>query len=96
MPARITLTAYDSQTTPAIEGRVTLVSADAKFNEKTGSSFFTAEVTITPADLAAAGPNVKLTPGMQAQVAIVTGGRSIMSYLMKPFTDAVKDSLRER
>jgi HlyD family type I secretion membrane fusion protein len=96
MPARVTLTAYDSQTTPAINGKVTLVSADAKFNEKTGNSFFTAEVTITPADLAAAGPNVKLSPGMQAQVAIVTGGRSIMSYLMKPFTDAVKDSMRER
>lgn len=96
MPARVTLTAYDSQTTPSIEGKVTLVSADAKFNEKTGASFFTAEVTITPAELAAAGPNVKLSPGMQAQVAIVTGGRSIMSYLMKPFTDAVKDSMRER
>ncbi len=96
MPARITLTAYDPQTTPAINGRVTLVSADAKVNEKAGTSYFTAEVTISPAELAAAGRNVKLSPGMQAQVAIVTGGRSIMSYLMKPFTDAIKDSLRER
>ncbi len=96
MPARVTLTAYDTQTTPAVEGTVTLVSADARVNEKTGNSFFTAEVTITPANLAAAGPNVKLSPGMQASVAIVTGGRSIMSYLMKPFTDAVKDSMRER
>ena len=96
MPARVTLTAYDPQTTPPIEGTVTLVSADAKVNEKTGNSFFTADVTITPEQLAAAGPKVKLTPGMQAQVAIVTGGRSIMSYLMKPFTSVVKDSMRER
>jgi len=96
MPARVTLTAYNSRTTPPVEGHVTLVSADARGNEKTGATYFMAEVTITPAELAAAGPTIKLTPGMQANVAIVTGSRSIMSYLIKPFTDAVHDSMREK
>lgn len=96
MPARVTLTAYNTHTTPPVDGKVTLVSADAKTSEKTGASYFVAEVTIAPADLARAGPNVKLTPGMQANVAIVTGSRSIMGYLIQPFTDALHDSMREK
>ena len=96
MPARVTLTAYSTHTTPPVDGTVTLVSADARVNEKTGASHFIAEVTILPADLAKAGPKVKLTPGMQANVAIVTGSRSIMGYLIQPFTDAIHDSMREK
>ncbi len=96
MPARVTLTAYSTQTTPAVEGHVTLVGADARVAEKSGNAFFLAEITITPAELAAAGPKVKLAPGMQAQVAIVTGSRSIMGYLMQPFTDAMHDAMREK
>ena len=96
MPARITLTAYNTRTTPPVNGRVTLVSADAKVNEKTGIPHFMVEVTISPAELAEAGPEVKLTPGMQAQVAIVTGSRSIMGYLLQPFTSAMRSSLREK
>lgn len=96
MPARVTLTAYSSSTHPPINGTVTLVSPDAKVNEKTGSTHFVAEVTITPAELAASGPDVKLTPGMQASVAIVTGSRSIMGYLVRPFTNAMHDAMREK
>lgn len=96
MPARVTLTAYSSSTHTPIEGKVTLVSADARTNEKTGQSFFVAEVTVTPAQLAASGPDVRLTPGMQAGVAIVTGSRSILGYLVQPFTNAMHDAMREK
>ena len=96
MPARVTLTAYSSNTHAPIEGRVTLVSPDARVNEKTGQAHFLAEVTITPAELAASGPDVKLTPGMQASVAIVTGSRSILGYLVEPFTNAMRDAMREK
>ena len=96
MVARVTLTAYSTRSTPPIEGHVTLVSADAKVNEKTGTTHFVADVTITPAELAEAGADVALTPGMQANVAIVTGSRSILTYLVQPFTTALNDSLREK
>lgn len=96
MLARVTLTAYSTRTTPPVEGHVTLVSPDAKVNEKTGTTHFVAEVTITPAELAEAGPDIALTPGMQANVAIVTGARSILTYLFQPFTNAMKDAMREK
>jgi HlyD family type I secretion membrane fusion protein len=96
MPARVTLTAYNTRTTPPVDGRVTLVAPDAKINDKTGQAHFAVEVTVTPEDLAKAGPEVKLKPGMQAQVAIVTGSRSIMGYLLQPFSSAMHESLREK
>ena len=65
-------------------------------HEKTGASFFVVDVTITPAELAAAGPDVRLAPGMQASVAIVTGERSILGYLIDPFRNALRTSMRER
>ena len=96
MPARVTLTAYDTNTVSPIDGKVTLVSADARRNEQSGASFFVAQVTVTPEALVKAGPNVRLTPGMQAQVAIVTGSRSILHYLLQPFVAAMKTAMRER
>lgn len=96
MPARVTLTAYSPSTTTPVEGSVVLVSADARVNEKNGNSYFLADVSVTPEALARAGPNIKLTPGMQASVAIVTGSRSIMAYLVQPFTNALQDSMREK
>ena len=51
---------------------------------------------LTAAPTAKAGPNVHLTPGMPASVAIVTGQRSILDYLLEPFTDSMRTALRER
>lgn len=96
MPARVTLTAYSASTHGPITGTVTQVSPDARVNDKTGATHFVAEVTITPAALAASGPDVKLTPGMQASVAIVTGSRSILGYLVQPFTSAMREAMREK
>ena len=96
MPARVTLTAYSANSTSPVDGTVTLVSADAKQNEKTGVTFFVAEITVTPEALARAGANIRLTPGMQAQVAIVTGSRSILYYLFQPFINSMKTAMREK
>ena len=96
MPARVTLTAYNPRTTPPIDGHVILVSADAASDEQGKESFYLVQVKIDPATLAHAGPDVRLTPGMTASVAIVTGSRSIMDYLLGPMTDAMRTAMRER
>ena len=96
MPARVTLTGFNPRTVPPVEGRVTLVSADARSNEKTGASYFTVEVTVPASELAKAGKDVHLSPGMQASVAVVTGNRTILEYLLQPFTDSMRSALKER
>ena len=60
-----------------------------------GESFFTGELVVDPQELAKV-PNVKLVPGMPAQAIIVTGNRSILDYLMSPFTSTFADAMHER
>lgn len=96
LPATVTLLGFNPRKVSPAEGTVTLVSADARTNEKTGVSYFLVEITVPATNLAKAGPNIRLTPGMPAQVAIVTGKRTILQYLLQPFTDSVKSALRER
>ena len=101
MPARVTFTAFNPRTTPQIDGRVVLVSADAT-TEDPGSTpipgqirepFYMVQVKVDPSHL---GEGEHLTPGMQASVSIVTGSRTIMDYLLGPMTEAMRTALKER
>lgn len=94
--ARVTLTAYNPRTTPPIEGKVFLVGADAMVDERTGEGYYTVQIQIAPEELRKAGPNVHLAPGMPAAVAIVTGNRTILEYLIGPFIESMESSLRDR
>lgn len=96
MLARVTLMGFNPRTVSPAEGKVTLVSADARTVERSGVSYFLVEVTVPAAELAKAGPGVHLAPGMQASVAIVTGQRTILDYLLQPFTDSMKSALKEK
>ena len=96
MPARVTLTAYNPRTTPEVDGTVTLVSADAGMDQATHNTFYTVRVKVAPKDLARAGKNVHLTPGMPANVSIVTSSRTIMNYLLAPILEPLRNALRER
>jgi HlyD family type I secretion membrane fusion protein len=96
MKARVTLTAYNPRTTPVLDGQVTLVSADATVEERTGEAYYVVQIRVEPSELARAGPGVRLSPGMPAQVAIVTRDRTILDYLLGPLTESMQTSLRER
>lgn len=93
--AEITMTAYSSSSPRKLVGEVVSVSADALVNEQNGQSYFTADIRIDPRELEKLPQGASLTPGMQAQVAIRTGRRTIMSYLLGPMGQMVEQSLRE-
>ena len=96
MPARVTLTAFNPRTTPEVDGTVSLVSADAGMDQATHATFYTVRIRIAPKELARAGKEVHLSPGMPASVSIITSSRTIMSYLLAPLTEAMRSALRER
>lgn len=96
MTARVTLLGYNPRKVAPIDGNVTLVAADARVNEKTGKSAFLVEITVPAENVAKAGQGVKLSPGMPATVSIVTGQRTIIDYLLQPFTDSMRSALKER
>lgn len=91
---RLVFSALPSRLMPELFGKVTLVSADALSDERTGASYFRAEVALDPAAVAALG-DVQLVPGMPVDVYIRTADRTPLSYLLKPFTDYFQTAFRE-
>jgi HlyD family secretion protein len=96
MQAEVSFTAYNPRTTPPVDGRVTLVSADAITDPETKDAFYQVQVSVDAAKAAHLGDGIQLTPGMQAQVNIVTGSRTILDYLLGPLTQGMRTALRER
>ena len=95
-PAQVHLTAYRQRTLPRIDGRLRHVSADRLVDEATGQPYFLARVEVDRESLAAIAPEIDLVPGMPAEVLILTGERTVLAYLMEPFFDTVRRSLREQ
>lgn len=91
---RLVFSALPSRLVPELFGKVTLVSADALSDERTGMSYFRAEVALDPDALKTLG-EVQLVPGMPVDVYIRTGDRTPLSYLLKPFTDYFRAAFRE-
>lgn len=92
--ADIRFGAFNSSTTPVIEGEVSSVSADRLTNEKTGTAYYLARVRVTEAGARTLGER-KLLPGMPADVLIITGQRTLLQYLMQPARDALSQSMIE-
>ena len=92
--ADIRFGAFNSATTPVIEGEVSSVSADRLINEKTGAGYYLARVKVTKAGEHTLGER-KLLPGMPADVLIITGQRTLLHYLLQPARNAISQSMIE-
>ena len=95
MQAQVRLTAFNYQKVSPVMGDVIAVSADQLNDPKTGEGYFRADIRIPPQELAKLPKGAKLSPGMPASASIVTGTRTILSYVVSPLTDTIRDSLKE-
>ncbi|MGH6905490.1 MAG: HlyD family type I secretion periplasmic adaptor subunit [Geminicoccaceae bacterium] len=95
LPARVVLTAFQQRHMPRIEGTVRRVSADALTDPQSGQRFFEVQVEVDPAQLAALAPEIKLAPGMPAEVYIATGERTVLDYLLGPLYESLRRAFRE-
>jgi HlyD family type I secretion membrane fusion protein len=95
MDARIRLVGLNQRWNAPLPAKVAVVSADVLTNEQTGQSFYRVDLRIDPKDLKDLRPGTKLTPGMPAEVQIVTGKRTVMGYLISPITDTIQDAFSE-
>ncbi|MEB0075945.1 HlyD family type I secretion periplasmic adaptor subunit [Pseudomonas sp. CCI3.2] len=92
--ADIRFSAFNSATTPPIEGIVTQVSADRLTDERTGQPYYLARIEVTAAGEHKLGDR-KLLPGMPADVLINTGKRTMLQYIMQPARNAIAQSMIE-
>jgi adhesin transport system membrane fusion protein len=89
----VRFTAYDYTIYGSMKGTVADVGADTVTDSK-GNAFYIVKVRT---EQGALGKNhLPIIPGMVAQVDIITGKKSILSYLMKPILRAKAESLTER
>jgi HlyD family type I secretion membrane fusion protein len=95
LEARVMLSAYTTRNVPPVDGEVIHVSPDRFEDERSGMPYFAARVRLDEEALAEY-ENIELTPGMPAEALIVTGSRSVLSYLMTPITDSFRKAFREQ
>ncbi|WP_454630202.1 HlyD family type I secretion periplasmic adaptor subunit [Bradyrhizobium cenepequi] len=93
--ASLRFSAFNQRTTPEIQGTISRISADVTSDQRTGQSFYTARVAITPEELARLGA-ARLLPGMPAEIFAKTYDRSVLSYFVKPLSDQIVRAFRER
>ena len=96
--AMVKISAYDFSIYGGLPGKVEQISADAIIDEqdKQQESFYLIRVRTQQNHLGSDKNPLRIIPGMQAQVDILTGRKTVMEYLLKPVLKAKQRALRER
>lgn len=93
--ATVKITAYDFSIYGGLKGNVSVISADTVTNEK-GESFYVVKVTTQETALKRKGEVLEIKPGMVASVDVLTGKKTVMEYLLKPFIKTLNNAMHER
>ncbi|WOK38144.1 HlyD family type I secretion periplasmic adaptor subunit [Sphingomonas sp. C3-2] len=94
--ANVKVTAYDFSIYGGLSGKVVQVSADSIYDEAAKEAYFTVIIETDKSYLLSAGKQLPITPGMICDAEIITGRKSVLSYLLKPVLKARSEALRER
>lgn len=90
----VKITAYDPQRYGSLNGRLVRIGANS-VADREGNTFFEIEVTTDKGYLGTVDNPLPITPGMVAMTEVVTGKRTILEYLFKPFLQARDKALTE-
>ncbi len=90
--AVVKLSAYDYTIYGALDATVEHVSPDSIIDDK-GNAYYIVRVRTLKSSL---GKGLPIIPGMVAQVDIMTGKKTVLSYLLKPVLKAKSYALSER
>lgn len=93
--AMVKFTAYDFTIYGGLDAQLEHISADSITDEK-GNSFYQVRVRTNQNYLQGKSEKMPIIPGMVATVDILTGNKTILSYLLKPVLRAKQTALRER
>jgi HlyD family secretion protein len=91
---RLHPSAFAGTSAPELLGHIVVVSADALTDESTRLPYYRAEIALDPSVVGTFDLG-SLLPGMPVEAFILTGDRTPLSYLVKPFTDYFNRAFRE-
>jgi adhesin transport system membrane fusion protein len=100
-PASVRVDAYDSAIFGALKGEVSYISPDVLTEEtrQGPQTYYRARVLVRESEFkgrTVAGEQIRLRPGMTAQIDIKARERTVLQYLAKPITKGLSLSLGER
>lgn len=93
--AMVKFTAYDYTIYGGLKAELEQIGADTVTDDE-GNSFYEIKLRTNKSHLGTEENPLLIIPGMVASVDIITGKKSILSYLLKPIIRARAEALRER
>lgn len=97
--AAVKLDAYDYSIYGIFHGTVKYISPDTLVDKTAQGEkkYFRVLITLNQTELISkSGKKIEIAPGMTSQVDIITGNRSVLTYLTKPITKTFSESFHER
>ncbi|EEA92534.1 HlyD family type I secretion periplasmic adaptor subunit [Pseudovibrio sp. JE062] len=91
----VKVTAYDYSIYGGLEGVLERISPDTSEDER-GQAFFKVIVRTRQNHLGSEENPLPITPGMTASIDILTGEKSVLSYIAKPLIKVKAEAFRER
>lgn len=94
--ATIKLSAYDYTIYGSLKGQVRLISADTFKDERKsdGDPHYKVTLGVDTSDLSVRQRSIAIRPGMQAEVELHTGSKTVLQYLLKPLYKS-REAFRE-
>lgn len=94
-PTRISLSSAESSRFGSMGGTVIHISPDTLVSQDKGA-YYRVRVETAADHFASAGQRYQLYPGVQVDISIITGTRSVLDYLLTPFLGYADKTLQER
>lgn len=101
LKAQMRFTAFKSRTTPTFTGTLVAISPDVITDERAHPQqepYYEVRIELDMDEFNKVAKNKKLElhPGMQVDVQLVTGTRTLLQYLLDPITDTMFKALKEK
>ena len=94
-PTVVKITTYDFARYGGLDGEIINISADS-YTDQNGATYFRVVAKTNKNYLGDRPGDFQISPGMQAQIDIHTGSKSVMTYLLKPVLKLKNEAFRER
>ena len=91
LEAQVILLPFASRNALPLVGEVIQLAADSSVDEVTGESYYEVRVEVAASELARQD-GIYLSPGMPADVTVVTGERTMLAYLLDPFLRSLRSA----
>lgn len=94
MLAEVKFSGLPKRTTPLLKGRVTNVASDTLVDQATHLPYYSVRVEVGPEEMKLMEGST-ITPGMPVEILLEADKRTVLEYLIAPWTDLFRKAMRE-